>query len=72
MPLSLAAGGGGEVPILNSMIASLFVIDLSPQALEIEVAQCIGTETASLEVLVASDIRTPLQQVGYAGEDGGA
>jgi hypothetical protein len=51
---------------------ALLVLDFPPQPLKIKVAQGIRTETAALEVPVASNIGVLLQQVRDAAEDGGA
>jgi hypothetical protein len=69
MPLSLRRAC--NVPILSFAIGSLLILNLPPQTLQVEVAQCIGTQTAGLEVLVGCDVGILLQQVGYPGEDGG-
>jgi hypothetical protein len=53
-------------------IVALLVVDLPPQAVEIKVAQGIRTETAALEVSVASNVGVLLQQVRDPAEDGGA
>lgn len=70
MPLSLARAG--DFPILVAIaVGALLVLNLPLQTLQVEVAQCIGTEAAGLEVLVGGDVRVFLQQVGYPAEDGG-
>ncbi len=48
------------------------MLDFAAQTVEIEVAQGIGTEAASLEMFVAADVGVLLQQVGYPAKDGGA
>jgi hypothetical protein len=48
------------------------MLQLPPQALEIEAAQGIRAETAALEVSVASDVGVLLQQVRDPAEDGSA
>jgi hypothetical protein len=67
MPLSLRRVR--DVPILALAVAALLILELPPQTLQVEVAQCIGTETAGLEVLVRGDVRVLLQQVRYPAED---
>lgn len=47
-----------------------FIFNLLPQALQIEGAQGIWTETAALVVLVAGDVGVVLQQVGDPAKDG--
>ena len=70
MPLSLARAG--DFPILVAIaVGALLILNLPLQTLQVEVAQCIGTEAAGLEVLVGGDVRVFLQQVGYPAEDGG-
>jgi hypothetical protein len=68
MPLSLRRVR--DVSILTLAVAALLVFKLPPQALQVEVAQCIGTKTAGLEVLVRGDVRVLLQQVRDPAEDG--
>jgi hypothetical protein len=69
MPLSL--GRVAALPILTLAVASLLILELPLQTLQVEVAQCIRAEAAGLEVLVRSDVGVFLQQVGYAAEDRG-
>jgi hypothetical protein len=69
MPLSLRRVGG--LPILALAVAALLQVKLPPQALQVEVAQRIRTQTAGLEELVRGHVRVLLQQVRYPAEDGG-
>lgn len=69
LPLSL--GRAGRV-IVGGLLEAKLELAFPLQTLEVEVAQGIGTETAGLEVLVGGDVRVLLEQVGDAGEDGGA
>jgi hypothetical protein len=70
--LPLPLGRVGAVGGVRVAIGGMLMLEFLLQPLEVEVAQGIGTETAGLEVLVGGDVRVLLQQVGYAGEDGGA
>jgi hypothetical protein len=72
MPLSL--GRVGDVAILSLTVAGLLSLNLNlpPQAVQVKVAQGIGTQAAGLEVLVRGHVRVLLQQVRYPAEDGRA
>lgn len=70
--LSLSLGRARDIAVVGVAVGGLLMLELSLQALEVEVAQGIGTEAAGLEVLVGGNVRVLLQQVGDAGEDGGA
>lgn len=70
--LSLSLGRAGDIAVVRVGVGGLLMLELSLQALEVEVAQGIGTEAAGLEVLVGGDVRVLLQQVGDADEDSGA
>jgi hypothetical protein len=54
------------------IVAALLVLNLLPQTLQVEVAQCIGTQPAALVVFVACNVGILLQQVRDAAEDSGA
>ena len=65
--LSLSLGRARDIAVVGVAVGGLLMLELSLQALE-----GIGAEAAGLEVLVGGDVRVLLQQVGDAGEDGGA
>jgi hypothetical protein len=67
MPLSLRRVG--DLPVLAFTLASLLILNLPLQTLQVEVAQRFGTQTAGLEVLVGGNVRMLLQQVRYSAED---
>lgn len=68
MPLSLARVG--HVAILALALGGLLVLELLAQSVEIEVAQCIGAQTAGLEVLVLPHVGRVREQIRDLGPDG--
>jgi hypothetical protein len=68
----LALPGVPTVSIRLVVVAALLVLNLLPQTLQVEVAQCIWTQPAALVVFVARNVGVPLQQVRDAAEDSGA
>lgn len=73
-------GGTGLLPLarVGAMavcvrgLGALLVVQLFPQAVEVEVAESIGAQAAALVGLVVCDVRVLLQQVRDLGKDIGA
>lgn len=68
LPLSRVRAVAIHFPVRVGVL----VLDLPPQAVQVEVAQGIRAEAAALEVLVAGDVGVLLQQVRNPAEDRGA